>query len=375
VRVVAKALAVSLLLAFFYLESDVQSAPVQPTTGELSEWDRLVAGAKQEGKLHMYGPRGLEKFRQALTDPFEKKYGTAIEYAGLGARELLQLVPKERAAGNYLWDIFVGGTDTLLFNMKALRVLEPVEPALVLPDVKDAKNWQGGRLPFFDGDRLGLFILYGAARSFFVNTAVAPPEEITSYRDLLSPKWKGQILLTRDPRMSGHGRSTFAFFYMHKDLGPEFIRALLRQELRIPKDDHDAEVAVSRGQFGLCICNNAEAAILVKERLPVKGLDAHKIKEGGSVSSSFANVALVNRAPHPNAAKLYLNWLLSRETGHLLSEVTALASPRVDVSTEFVDPLTVPERGWPITNNESSLAKAIEMVEFLKAHMEPYTAR
>src|SRR5262245_8162930 len=288
VPVVAKALAASLLLAFFYLGSDVHSAPVQPTTGELSEWDRLVAGAKQEGKLRMYGPRGLEKFRRALTETFEKKCGITIEYAGLGARELLQIVPQERAAGNYLWDIFVGGTDTLLFNMKALRVLEPIRPALILPEVKDPKHWQGATLPFFDNDGLGLFVLYGPARSFFVNAAVARPEEITSYRDLLSPNWKGQILLTRDPRMSGHGRSTFAFFYMHKDLGPEFVRALLLQELRIPKDEHEAELRVSQGQFGLCICNNAEAAILVKERLPVKALDSHQIKEGGSVSSSFA---------------------------------------------------------------------------------------
>src|SRR5262249_22577361 len=285
--------------------------------------------------------------------------------------ELLQLVPQERAAGNYLWDIFVGGTDTLLFNMKALRVLEPIGPALILPEVKDPKNWQGGSLPFFDNDGLGLFVLYGAARSFFVNTTAATPQEITSYRDLLTSKWRGQILVSRDPRVAGHGRSTFAFFYMHKDLGPEFIRALLRQELRIPKDDHDAEVAVSRGQVGLCICNNAEAAILATEKVPVRVLDSRQIKEGGSVSSSFANVALVNRSPHPNAAKLYLNWLLSRETGNLLSKVTALASPRVDVNTEFVDPLALPEPGWPITNNESSLAKAIEMVEFLKSLMGP----
>ena len=369
---VAKALVVGLLVVLYLGSSDAESASTQPINSASSEWERLVTAAKREGKLHMYGPRGLEKFRQALTDPFEKKYGIAIEYAGLGARELLQLVPQERAAGNYLWDIFVGGTDTLLFNMKALRVLEPVEPALILPEVKDPKNWKSATLPFFDNDGLGLFVLYGAARSFFVNTAVATPEEITSYRDLLSRKWKGQILLTRDPRMSGHGRSTFAFFYIHKDLGPDFIRALLRQELRIPKDDHDAEVAVSRGQFGLCICNNAEAAILAAKKVPVKVLDSHQIKEGGSVSSSFANVALVNRPPHPNAAKLYLNWLFSREAGHLLSEVTALASPRVDVSTEFVDPRALPEPGWPITNNESSLAKAIEMVEFLKGHMGPY---
>lgn len=337
--------------------------------GAQSEWSKTLAAARQEGKLQLSLPRGLEEFRRALSAGFEADCAVPTEHVGLGAPQMLQRLKEERAAGKYLWDVFVGGTNTLMFNLKSLGVLEPIEPALILPEVKDVANWSGGKLPFFDRDQLGLFVLYGAGQYFYLNTSQAEAEEIGSYRDLLQPKWKGNILVTRDPRLPGHGRSIFLFFYVQRDLGPDFVRALTQQNLQIPKDEEQAERWLAQGKYAICFCNNAEAVKLIGEGYPVKLLDPHGVKEGSDVTSSFANVALINRAPHPNGAKVYINWLLSPKVGLTLSKLTRLASPRADVSREFVKPSAVPEPGWPILNHEEMQTKAKEMVKFIEGFL------
>ena len=75
------------------------------------------------------------------------------------------------------------------------------------------------------------------------------PEEIRSWKDLLQPRWKGKILIGRDPRVSGYGQSTFNFFYIHKDLGSEFICNLVRQDLKMLRDDRQAARWLGQGHI------------------------------------------------------------------------------------------------------------------------------
>ena len=98
-------------------------------------------------------------------------------------------------------------------------------------------------------------------------------------------------------------------------------------------------------------------------------LDPHRVAEGIDVTSSFANVALVDHAAHPNAAIVFLNWLLSPETGALIQERMGIPSTRADVAKDNVAPGTVPEPGWLVANREDNLPRAAQMVEFLRTFM------
>ncbi|MFH1625682.1 MAG: ABC transporter substrate-binding protein, partial [Pseudomonadota bacterium] len=298
----------------------------------------------------------------------KRKYGIGVEYSLLRPEQYVKRVQEERAAGRYPWDVFIGGSGTLFSNLKRLGALEPIESALILPDVKDPGSWRGGRLPFSDRDRLALFFLYETAQRVFINTIFSKPEDITSYRDLLKPQWKGKILISKDPRDPGSGRYLFMFFYTHKDLGPDFIRELAQRDLMLPKDADEADLWLTQGKYAICFCNNAQAArlALIREGVPLKPLDPHLIKEGGSVSTTFANVGFANRAPNPNAAKVLINWLLSQEAGTILSKVTGLASPRADVSNEFAKPFSVPGPGWSNMGQEEIQAKEPEMVKLVE---------
>jgi iron(III) transport system substrate-binding protein len=330
------------------------SRAVAGQAGSSAEWENLVAAAKKEGQIQVAGPRGAER-RQALTETFTAKYGIGVEYLGVGGFELPPRVQRERQASVYQWDVFMVGTTTLLKGLKPIGALEPIEPALVLPEVKDPKNWLGGALPFFDKNRLGLALQQRAGQYLFVNSNLVGAEDLRSWRDLLHPKWKGKIVVGRDPRVSGHGNATFKFFFTTAGLGPQFIRDLAKQELLLMRDDRLSAQWLAQGKYAICICSDLDTPKLIDAGLPVRLVDARRLKEGGYRTSGNANVALANRAAHPNAAKLYINWILSKEAGTLFSKATGDASLRVDVPTDHLEPRVIPAPEWPITNTEEAL--------------------
>src|SRR5215470_1368117 len=200
-------------------------------SGELSfgqEWEKILGAGKKEGKVAIIGPVGADR-RDVLVEPFQKKYGITVEYfadrgAGIGPR-----LSAERGAGQYLWDATITGTTTGLLSLLPAGMLDPIEPALILPDVKDPKQWRGGALEFVDPGKRFLVMTPSQRGTLFVNPKVVKPQEIKSYKDLLNPKWKRKIVMD-DPTRAGPGQATFTFFYLHLELGPNFIRALGKQE-------------------------------------------------------------------------------------------------------------------------------------------------
>ncbi|MGH7768864.1 MAG: hypothetical protein ACREQP_15570, partial [Candidatus Binatia bacterium] len=146
------------------------------------EWDKVLAAGKKEGKVAVIGPVGADR-RDILVEPFQKKYGITVEYfsdrgAGIGPR-----LTAERGAGQYLWDIAVTGTTTGLLVLLPGGMLDPMEPALILPDVKDPKQWRGGALEFSDPGKHFLVMTPSQRGTLFVNPKVTNPQEIKSYKD------------------------------------------------------------------------------------------------------------------------------------------------------------------------------------------------
>ena len=91
--------------------------------------------------------------RDALTGPFSEKYGIGVDYFGVQGREIGPRVGAERKAGQYLWDVYIHGTTTGLTVMNPMGAFDPLEPALILPDVKNPQNWRNGILEFIDAGR------------------------------------------------------------------------------------------------------------------------------------------------------------------------------------------------------------------------------
>ena len=284
--------------------------PLRAAETPESEWERTVKAAEQEGQVVVY-----KISTDSEWEAFQKRYpkiklnlvqGTAAQH--------LQRLLAERRAGKFLADVvrLGGGTSTSLYKAKAL---DPVAGALMLPEVKDSAKWFEGRHHYNDVDNQYVFI-YAAFPLHLLgyNPKLVDAQNLRSYADLLDPKWKGKITL-KDPRDPG-GASPLLFLYNNPQLGPEYIKKLFTVAgLTLVRDERQQTDWIASGKFPLAITAKPEQVEDAKSKgLPVDVLDAHVMKKDGvGLEAGGTMIALANKAPHPNAAKVLINWFLSRE--------------------------------------------------------------
>ena len=157
--------------------------------------------------------------------------------------------------------------------------------------------------------------------------------------DLLNPKWKGKIE-ARDIREAGPGAGNTRFFYYHPELGSPFIRKLFGgMDLTLFRDFRQGPDWLATGKFAICFFCDVD--VLKQQGLPIDTFGPGVFKEGGGLVQQFGTLALVNRAPHPNAAKVFINWLLSRKGQIVLQKKTAIGespadSLRIDIPKDDV---------------------------------------
>jgi iron(III) transport system substrate-binding protein len=220
----------------------------------------------------------------------------------------------ERRAGKYLADLVIGGSSTPLVLYQAMA-LDPIRPALILPEVIDESRWWKGKHRYNDPEERFVFQYIGHPQigNISYNTQLVDPKQFRSFWDFVHPIWKGKIAL-RDFRGGGAGNSNMKLFYYNPELGTKFIRRLFGEmDITLFRDTRQSVDWLGTGKFPICFfCYPEEVARAQKQGLPVAGFEA-VMREGAALVSHSGSVSLVNRAPHPNAAKVFINWLLSRE--------------------------------------------------------------
>ena len=139
-------------------------------------------------------PFPSESSREEVAKGFKNRFGIDVDFVVGRPPELIQKLDRESKAALYLADAINlgGGSSINMLNPKGL--LKPIEPELTLPEVKDPKAWRMGKLPFIDKDGICLGMLATYERYIAVNTDQVKKSEITSLKDLLDPKRKGEIL-------------------------------------------------------------------------------------------------------------------------------------------------------------------------------------
>jgi len=298
----------TLLASQLWLSSLVFSA--DPATAPDGDWERTVRAAEQEGQVNVY-----KISRESEWLAFQKKYPKIkVNLFHASAAQHLQRIMAERRAGKYLADVIRlgGGTSTSLYKAKAF---DPLPPALLLPEVKDQAKWFEGHHHYNDAENQYVFI-YAAFPLHMLgyNPKLVDPQSLRSYTDLLDAKWKGKITL-KDPRDPG-GASPLLFLYYNPQLGPEFVKKLFTVAgLTLIRDERQQLDWIASGKYPLAITAKPEQLEDAKNKgLPVEVLDAHIMKKDGvGLEAGGTMIALGNKGPHPNAAKVLVNWFLSRE--------------------------------------------------------------
>jgi iron(III) transport system substrate-binding protein len=313
-----------------------------------AEWDKTVRAAESEGQLTLYGC--CYDYDRVL-EGFKKKYPKVKVTTVLSGGQLAARILAERRGEKYLVDVVSSGANTLHDALHKAHALDPIKPVLLLPEVVDQSKWYDGEHRYIDMERRYIFAFNANSQSGQItyNLKQASPGEFKSHWDLVNAKWKGKIL-SLDPTSFGMG-TTLQFYYHHPDLGPPFLKKLYGEmQVTTGRDPRQMTDWLSTGKYSLCIrCNaGAEVGRAVQQQLPIGYLDTDEWKEGGSASAAGGTLGIPTHAPHPNAAKVFVNWLLSREGQVALQKLgrpDAHNSRRIDIPKDDVEPTNRLEPG------------------------------
>ena len=280
------------------------------TQGWQQEWEKTVAAAKIEGQLNVYmwSTTGV-----LAAGVFQKRY-PGIKVVGVAGRrgQIEQRILTERRAGKYLADVITHGVNPNATLFYPAKILAPVKPVLVLPEVLERSKWWRKKHYYADPERKYVFVYVGEPQygSLSYNTKLVDPKTIKSPWDLLDPKWKGKME-ARDISTPGPGSGAMRFYYHHPKIGPEFIRRLyMEMDITLFRNPRQGPDWLINGKFHLCFfCSGVTRA--KRQGLPVDTMGL--MKEGAGLADKGHSIVMLDKAPHPNAAKVFINWFLSRE--------------------------------------------------------------
>jgi ABC-type Fe3+ transport system substrate-binding protein len=193
-----------------------------------------------------------------------------------------------------------------------------------------------------------------AGVGLYYNSKLVDPKEFHSYWDALTPKWKGKVLLFERP---GTGSPNMVRFYYNPQLGPDFVRKLWSEmELVVSQERRQATDWLGTGKFSLCF-DCADTDMARKQGVPVNEFEHANLKEAAGEISTSGNsgVALINKAANPNAARIFINWFLSRQGQAVWQDVMNKKvvepsdSMRVDIPKDNVLPPSRRDEGKKYT--------------------------
>ncbi|HLN88113.1 MAG TPA: extracellular solute-binding protein [Candidatus Limnocylindrales bacterium] len=313
----------------------------EPKASAQAAWEDSLRATRKEGAVSVYFWQGgnLDKVLQV----FQQKYPD-IRLAAVGGRGsgFITRIVTEMRANKHLVDVCICGvTSPYDVLHKRAEALESIKSALILPDVTDSSKWWQGKHHYQDPEGRYIFVYWGRAAATRVsfNSKAVNPAEFSSYWDILNPKWKGKIVAIEPTESAGGWRS----LYYKPGVGAEFLQRLFGEmSVMFSREDRQAGdwLAVGKASLGLFLSAIPEAK---GQGLPVDEFKDSSFKEPPSLDSGpNGTIALMKQAPHPNGAKIFINWFLSREGQTIYQELMNSPTDQVESMREDIPKEPVP---------------------------------
>ena len=297
-----------------------------------AEWDRTVAAAEKEGTLTMESQPNRSA-RAFLEKEWAKAFPKIkLSINAIPSSQFMARIRNERKAGKNLWDFAISGGNTGYILSKE-GLIDPIANEFIYPDLKDLKTWGGPDNAYFDLARKYVISLSAHLKSPFYDAKQVPAEKVKAMglKILLDPAYKDKIIW-HDPSIPGSGQS---FGYVLRSrLGDEGLRKLvIDQNVRFVKGQHEVVEALARGTAAIGIGPIVTGLLGPYKKAGMK-LDIHAFgntPEVTEMSTGGATLYVFNGRPHPNATKVFVNWIMSKEVQTGFSSVMDQDSRRQDV--------------------------------------------
>ena len=276
------------------------SAPVRA-----EDWNAVVDAAKKEGKVVVYNMALGAPYFTAVIKSFESKYGIPVESLDLRASELAERIRTEQGAGRFLGDAEMITSTMIEEQLKNGDFIQK------LPSIPNAANL---RPPFKTTDYS--VPAYVQPMGILINTRLVKDADVPkSWNDLNAPQWKGKIL-SDDMRPLGSGNSMFSV--LQSNMGKDFNAKLAEQKPVFSRDMRNDARRVARGEYPIYVPQVFAFASDLKG-LPVKVV----IPEEGAPYAQM-EFAVLKNAPHPNAARLFIQHFLDKDSQTLYANAWML---------------------------------------------------
>ncbi|MGZ8427255.1 MAG: ABC transporter substrate-binding protein [Candidatus Binatia bacterium] len=296
-----------------------------------AEWDRTIELAKKEGKVVVSLPASAE-LRAGIERLFEKRYGIDVEpIVGRASTVVRKMIDESKAGVRYV-DLHMGGSESVVTGMLPEGIIDPLESYMLLPEVRDPKQWWGGHIWVDNPKKFVYSTLAYQSESLWFNSQLMKASDVRSFDDLLDDKLKGRIGIL-DPRTPGSGASMWS--YLREVKGEDYLRKLVGQKLSLSRDQRVLAEILAKGKIALVLgLTYYSYAPFIKAGLPVEPLPVPK--EGVYVSGGSGHLVVLKNAPHPNATRLFLNWFMSREGQEVYTKAMHQPTRRLDLDTRWL---------------------------------------
>ena len=259
----------------------------------------LIAAAKKEGEVVWYTTQILDPLVLRMQAAFARKYGVEIKPVRANSTEIALRIRNEGIAGRVQADVYDGSTTAEALKQEKLALKWLPEIARDLPaDYVDPEG-------------------YWVATNYYINTAafntdlVKPGTEPKHWNDLLEPRFKGQIVWGNSVSVSAAaGFVGTVIKHLGDDKAMDYLRKLSAQ--KIASVGASARVVIDQtiaGEYAVSLQIFPEHAA----GGAAKGAPIRWIPMAPVMAANVSTTGITAGAPHPNAAKLLLEYLISEE--------------------------------------------------------------
>lgn len=333
VQGLAAAIAVVALLA---VSADAHAEDWQAGGGP--EWQKVLAAARQEGKIVV---SGTTKLGAPVQEAFKRDTGIAVEYLDLFSSELFARASREYKSEQVTLDAVFMGANGLPLALAGY--MQPIRPRLMLPGATDPANWVDGQLKFIDAAGTYMFQSSATVSSWvLIDENTVKPGALAGWRDLLKPEYTGRIAIY-DPHVAGIGANMAVF--LAGTLGLDYAKKLyVDQHPKFSRDGRQLAEWVGRGVYPIAVGALSEDVELYRKAGITNFAEIMMTDAPGLLLGGYA-LHLPKGAPHPNAATVFVNWFVSKPGQEVYSTGEQTPSRRVDVHVVSVPDYLYPKPG------------------------------
>jgi len=314
-----------------------------------ARWKNLIAKAQGQTLVLAVQPMSANV---ALAAAFEKRFpGVKVELTQLPANKFVPRVLAEQKSGIHAWDAWLGQVSNIAFYLLPTGGIEKMTDYLFLPEVTDLTHWRAPDYLYAYGAGPYVFVYsLPIERTIYANTDRLAGVKLAGPDSLLDPRLKGRIGI----RVADHpGAGAVTLAALMKDKGGEgaaYARRLLMETGATFYDNpRQITTSVMRGEMAVIV----GAGVDTIDKCKLAGGCRNIVVLDFGQSLNPRGIAILKKPPHPEAATLWSNWVLSREGQETFiregakSEVAGMVSMRKDVAPAKGQESSLPDYGAP----------------------------